>query len=291
MRRARRRGRAKEAAIIVAVLVAAALVVVLASPRHRAFYLGAAGRAEERAVSAGHSLRSIPLSRMSPVTSAAATPAERGKRPLVADAQGRLRVPLADEVPPRLPAEGVPPGWELWQFSGHGEVELVRSEAGVALRMRTEGGSFALYRSVVIDLAEFPRLTWAWKAVRLPAGGDVRERRTDDEAAQLYVVFPRWPSPRTQSEVIGYVWDTTAPVGTRLTSPKAENVRIIVVASGHAELGTWQRFERNVAADYQALFGQAPPRVGTLALMTDANDTGSAAEVLVGDLAFAKNRP
>ena len=37
----------------------------------------------------------------------------------------------------------------------------------------------------------------------------------NDQAAQVYVIFPRWPSLAT-SDVIGYVWDTQAPIGTAL---------------------------------------------------------------------------
>jgi hypothetical protein len=134
-------------------------------------------------------------------------------------------------------------------------------------------------------------LAWSWKVLRLPAEGDVRDGKRDDQAAQVYVVFPRWPSPRTQSDVIGYVWDTTAPVGTTLVSPKAPNVRIIVVESGPARLGAWQRERRNVAADYEALFRRRAPRVGTIAVMIDANDTGGAAEALLGDLMFTRATP
>jgi hypothetical protein len=110
----------------------------------------------------------------------------------------------------------------------------------------------------------------------------------DDQAAQVYVVFPRWPSPRTESHVIGYVWDTTAPVGTTLSSTKAPNVKIIVVESGSNHLGTWQRQRRNVAQDYEALFRQPAPRVGAIAVMIDSNDTGSGAESTVGELVFAR---
>jgi hypothetical protein len=123
---------------------------------------------------------------------------------------------------------------------------------------------------------------------RLPAAGDVRESARDDQAAQVYVVFPRWPSPRTASDVIGYVWDSRAPVGTQLTHPKAPNVRIIVVESGRGKLDTWQRYQRNVAEDYAAIFGRPPPRVGKLALMVDSNDTRDEAEALIGELIFSR---
>jgi Protein of unknown function (DUF3047) len=43
-----------------------------------------------------------------------------------------------------------------------------------------------------------------------------------------------------------------------------------------------------VAADYTALFGRQPPRVGKLAVMVDSNDTRGDAEALFGDLTFAR---
>jgi hypothetical protein len=207
---------------------------------------------------------------------------------LVPDAEG-LKVPMSDEPPARVPIEGVPSGWELREFTGRAEVELTRGERALAFRLRSSRTSFALYRDLVVGLDEFPTLVWSWKVTRLPNGGDVRDGARDDQAAQVYVVFPRWPSLRTQSDVIGYVWDTTAPVGTTVTSPKAPNVKIIVVESGTAHLGAWRRQRRNVAADYQALFQRQAPRVGAIAVMIDANDTGSVAEATIGDLVFTRS--
>ncbi|HEX9818254.1 MAG TPA: DUF3047 domain-containing protein [Methylomirabilota bacterium] len=204
------------------------------------------------------------------------------------DAQGRVRVPVTDRLPARLPSSGVPAGWEVAAFAGEASIELVRNEGRVAVRLRSEGTSFALHRDVVVDVREYPILTWSWKMTRLPAGGDVRDSARDDQAAQVYVVFPRWPSPRTNSDVIGYVWDTRAPAGTTLTHPRAPNVRIVVLQSGGRRRDTWLREQRNLAEDYRALFGGQPPRVGKVALMIDSNDTRGAAEALFGDLAFTR---
>lgn len=200
---------------------------------------------------------------------------------------GRITVPVTDRLPARLPAEGIPAGWDVKEFTGRADVVLLRDERP-ALRLLSEGSSFALYRDVVVDTRVYPFLSWAWKVTRLPAGGDVRTPGTDDQAAQVYVVFPRWPAPQASSDVIGYVWDTTAPVDTRVTSPRARNVKIIVVDSGTRELGTWREHQRNVAEDYAALFGRRPPRVGKIALMVDSNDTHSATEALFAGLAFTQ---
>lgn len=268
--------------VIVIVLAGAAAVGTVA--RLRAFYFG---QGTERAAA---TLARLP-SQLGASASPASSNAAPGRRPpLAPDAEGRIRVRVSDRIPPRLPAEGIPMGWTAKEFVGHASVELVRDDAHLALRLRSERSSFALYRDVVVDLNEFPFLSWSWKVVRLPAGGDVRERAADDQAAQVYVIFPRWPAPTKNSDVVGYVWDSRAPVGTRVTSTQAHNVKIIVVASGPREAETWQVVQRDVAKDYAALFGRPAPRVGQIAVMIDTNDTKGAAEALIGDLTFARTR-
>jgi hypothetical protein len=251
-------------------LLAAGTGILLASPRSRTVSFG-----EPSAVA-------VPAA---PPQSVAVVGG--GKLPYP-DSGGRLRVRIADREPTRLPADGAPPGWTVREFSGHGAVELIRADGRLAARLRTERSSVAIHRDVVVELREFPYLSWTWKVTKLPTGGDVREVARDDQAAQVYVIFPRWPSPRTASDVLGYVWDSRAPIGTRLKHPRAANVRIVVVESGTGRLNQWRSYERNVAEDYVALFGRQPPRVGKVAVMVDSNDTRGDAEALFGDLIFAR---
>jgi DUF3047 family protein len=275
--------------LAVIALVGAAASVLLASPAHRAYYL--AWLAPQPRALSQTAMRSDPRlvvhdrARVADLQGAVV-----GARPdgLVAEASGRLRIPII-AAPARLTVPGIPAGWQVQVFAGQASVELVRSEIGLAFRLKSEASSFALYRGVVVDLHEFPVLSWAWKVTRLPGSGDARQRATDDQAAQVYVIFPRWPAPRSSSDVIGYIWDTTAPAGAWLVSPKATNVRLGVVESGPAGLGAWRHYRRNLRDDYVALFGRRPPRVGSIAIMTDADDTGGAAEALVGELAFSRS--
>lgn len=225
-----------------------------------------------------------------PTTSGVASSVRReaSPQPVSVDANTRVPIPLADRVPARLPTSGVPAGWDLREFTGRALVELVRDGGRLAVRLRSERSSFALYRDIVVDIKEYPILTWSWKVTRLPLGADGRDRARDDQAAQIYVIFPRWPSPRTSSDVIGYVWDTRAPVGARFVSPKARNVRIIVVDSGAGALDRWETRQRNVLADYASLFAGPPPQAGKIALMIDSNDTRGEAEALIADLDFSR---
>jgi hypothetical protein len=284
-----RLGRNLTGALAILLLLAGA-VVLLSNPLHRAFYFGGGGATAPLGQGERTSFR---LPARPSFGGPAATPSvspvaavHPGRRVPLPDAEGRIQVPVSDRSPWRLPSEGVPPGWELKEFAGRAAIELVRADPGLAVRLRSAQASFALYRDVIVDLREFPLLSWQWRVVTLPAAGDVRAAAADDQAAQVYVIFPRWPSPLVNSEVIGYVWDSNTPVGTRLASPRAANVRIIVVESGASRLDSWQRQERNVAVDYAALFGRQPPRVGQVALMIDANDTRGDAEAFFADIAF-----
>lgn len=266
-------------ALLAVLLLGAGAVVLLPSLRHRDVYFGQPGLG----VAATRGLARPDLSlRTAPATAGVATDMHFP----VVDVEGQVRVPVGHPPGGRLPSSGPPAGWEVTAFTGEPAIEVVRSEGRVAVRLRSERTSFALHRDVVVDVREHPILTWTWKVTRLPTGGDVREAERDDQAAQVYVMFPRWPSPRTSSHVIGYVWDTRAPEGTMLVHRRAANVRIVVVRSGAGQLDTWVREQRNVAEDHQALFGSSPPRVGRVALMIDTNDTRSEAEALFGDLTF-----
>jgi hypothetical protein len=100
------------------------------------------------------------------------------------------------------------------------------------------------------------------------------------------VVVPRWPFPRTNSHVVGYLWDTQAPVGTRVSRPDAPRIRAIVLESGADRADTWIREQRNVHADYVELFGREPGRVGMVGIMSDSNHTRSHGAALFDDLVF-----
>jgi hypothetical protein len=139
-----------------------------------------------------------------------------------------------------------------------------------------------------VDVKEYPILQWRWKVVTLPKGGDARRKETDDEAAQLYVTFPRFPSA-VRSRIIGYIWDTTAPVGAIFPSRKVGTITYVVVRSGDADLGQWVTETRNVLADYTRIYGEAPGEaVGAISISINSQNATSRAESYFGEILFRK---
>jgi hypothetical protein len=187
-----------------------------------------------------------------------------------------------------LGVRGIPAGWrgQTWGRPAYDlTVELDEGARVLRLRSRDEGSTITKEIRGQVDLRATPVLEWRWKAVELPAGGDSRRKAADDQAAQLFVVWPRSPE-FLRSRIIGYVWDTTAPAGTVARSEKTGTVTYIVIRSGPTDLGRWVRERRNVLEDYRRVFGEEPDAPGAIALSIDTNDTHSTAESYVGLIRF-----
>ena len=88
--------------------------------------------------------------------------------------------------------------------------------------------------------------------------------------------------------VLAYIWGNKARVGTIVSSPSSDRVAMFVVRSGPAGLDTWIKERRNVYQDYIRAFGQKPPRISGIAIMTDSDNTGETATAFFGDIIFRK---
>jgi hypothetical protein len=166
----------------------------------------------------------------------------------------------------------IPDGWELVVNRGNADLRLTPERAGQALQLRSHNASFALQRETHLDLQENPYLIWTWKVTQLPSGGDFRQRKTDDQAAQLLVSF-------SATRFISYIWDSTAPkdVFGKAPSPPFRKIMAWVVQSGPKALGEWKTERRNLVDDYTKLFGEAPKTLRGLRIQINSQHTRSQA--------------
>jgi hypothetical protein len=183
---------------------------------------------------------------------------------------------------------GIPPGWEAQRWgSPLYDFSIEQNSGRNVLHLKSKNESSTISKDIKgkVDLRETPILEWSWKAVTLPLGGDSRKKDLDDQAAQIFVAWPRFPE-MVRSRVIGYVWDTTVPAGTVAKSEKTGTVTYIVVRSGQAELGKWITERRNVREDFRKVYGEEPENPAAVSISIDSNDTRSVAESFFGPIAF-----
>jgi Protein of unknown function (DUF3047) len=186
--------------------------------------------------------------------------------------------------------KGIPPGWQKqdWGRPTY-DFTVVEQEGHRVVHLKSAADSSTVSKDIkgVVRLAETPVLEWTWKVTALPKGADARSAATDDEAAQLYVVWPRFPHA-VRSRIIGYIWDATAPVGSVVKSQKTPTVTYVVVRSGPADLGKWVTERRDVRADFKQIYGEDSEDPGAVAFGIDSDDVKGTAESYMGRIAFRR---
>lgn len=176
--------------------------------------------------------------------------------------------------------------WKVKVFKGKADY-TVKTEFKKALYLTSNSSSFSLGKELRFDLSSYPFLNFEWKVISLPAKGDVRNKKTDDQAAQIYVIIPSFPE-MINYKAIGYIWDSNAPLGT-YDSRKLSNIKYVVLKSGKKELGEWFSEKVNVYEDFKRLWNlDIRDRKIVVTVSIDSDDTESSAQSAFGEIYFSK---
>lgn len=180
--------------------------------------------------------------------------------------------------------EGLDPAWEEKVFEGKTSYSVEREDSGQILCAKSEGAASGLILEKEIDLDETPILAWRWRVDNILETGDARTRAGDDYAARVYVVFPHWAFWKTRS--INYIWANKLPEGEMIPNSFTSNAMMIAVRSGPSKVGEWVEERRDVHEDFRKAFGEGPPPVGAVAIMTDTDNTGGAVSACYDNIRF-----
>ena len=207
--------------------------------------------------------------------------------------------------------EGIlPPGWKPLTFKKiekHTTYSLVKDSDTVVIKAVAEASASGLTREIKIYPKEYPILQWRWKVNNVLKKGDVHTKEGDDYPARIYITFEYNPSKLSFFEkakykairlfygqypplgAINYIWESKAPVGTMVPNPFTDRVMMFVVETGPSKLNQWVNKERNIFEDYKKAFGQEPPMISGIAIMTDTDNTVESATAYYSDIVFKKS--
>jgi hypothetical protein len=173
-------------------------------------------------------------------------------------------------------------GWSVKSFKGETEYHIIEDGGQKVLQARSQAAASALLFEAEYDPQEYPILTWRWKVGNIIAQGDSRTKAGDDYAARIYIVFPHWFFPKTRT--LNYIWANRLPREAFQASAYTGNSMMIAVESGGERVGEWLTERRDIVKDYRRAFGEDPPKVGAIAIMTDTDNTGETAMAWYGDI-------
>lgn len=196
-----------------------------------------------------------------------------------------LRTVMATELPVGTFSKGDLNGWNDKGFKGKTRYTLVTDDDRTVLRAESNHAASGLLKKISVDVKKVPIIRWSWKVSHSLKKEDVTVKKGDDFAARVYVVFPRTFFWRTRA--INYVWANKMAKGSWAPSPYTDNAMIVAVESGDAKAGNWVTEERNIYEDYKKVFGEEPPRMGAVAIMSDTDDTGDEVTAWYGDITLS----
>jgi Protein of unknown function (DUF3047) len=171
-----------------------------------------------------------------------------------------------------------------------------------ALRVDSRSSVSVLRQRFERALQQPLRLRFAWKAQTLPQGANLHHANQADSAVRVVLAFDGDRSRLSERQhrlselalaltgeampyaTLVYVWSENDPVGTVISSARTDRIRKLVVSSGRTQLNTWLDHDRDVQADYRKAFGEEAGPLLHVALMSDTDNTRTAARVWFGAL-------
>ena len=150
-----------------------------------------------------------------------------------------------------------------------------------------------LRQKIRIDPIALNSLHFSWQVAELMATADMAKRDQDDSPVRIVLAFEgdrkKFSMKNTMLSELShlvtgepmpyatlmYVWCNNRPLNTVIENPRTDRIRKIVVESGSERLNQWLTYERNIRADYENAFGEAPGALIGIGLMTDTDNTQS----------------
>jgi hypothetical protein len=203
----------------------------------------------------------------------------------------------------------MPDGWKPLTFKKiprHTSYEVVKDGGVTIVKAVSEASASGLIKPVVIDPKEFPIVRWRWKIDNVLQRSDVALKEGDDFPVRLYITFAYDPDRVSFGKklkfkagqalfgdipiaALNYIWETKTPVGTIVDNAYTDFAKMVVIESGAQKVGMWIDEERNIYEDYKKAFGEEPPMINGVAIMSDTDNTKEQVIAYYGDIIFQKS--
>jgi len=209
----------------------------------------------------------------------------------------------------QLPGAGLPAGWSPLEFGSFKKAtlyELVLHDGRTVLQANAAASASGLMQRVDFDPRQYPLLSWSWKVPALIETADNTVGHLEDSPVRVIVAFQGDTRRLSMFEQVTfrqfelithrklpyatlmYIWENRAAKGTVIASAHTDRIKMIVAESGSSKLGMWDLVTRNIYDDYVLAFGEEPPAVKWIGVMTDTDNTGLNTRAYYGDITLGR---
>ncbi len=189
------------------------------------------------------------------------------------------------------------------------EFSKVKMDGRDAVQAVADASASLLRQRLHIPAAELSQVRFSWKVPQLIEAADMAQREGDDSPVRIVLTFEgnraSWSAKNAMLSELSlvltgeelpyatlmYVWCNKRAPGSVIINPRTDRIRKIVVESGAKNLNQWLDYERNIQADFERAFGEAPGALVGMALMTDTDNTRSQARAYYGPVSMQAATP
>ncbi|NQW82129.1 MAG: DUF3047 domain-containing protein [Polaromonas sp.] len=169
-----------------------------------------------------------------------------------------------------------------------------------AVRSESRAAASMLRETLRVEAADLGKVSFSWKVPALIATADLMQPDTSDSPVRLVLAFEGDRSTFSAKNAmlselaltltgeplpyatLMYVWGTQHVPGSIIVSHRTDRIRKMVLESGPQHLGRWLDYERDIKADFEKAFGEAPGALVAIGIMTDTDNTRGAAQAWYG---------
>ena len=226
-------------------------------------------------------------------------------------AQPQKEFASTDQLGPWTARAPLPVATAHWQhqiFPGKQATRYVYAREGDrdAIRSEARSSASALRHPVYVAADQLGQLQFSWKVPGLIPVADMAQRDADDSPVRVVLVFDGDRSKFSMKNAmlselaqtmtgepmpyatLMYVWCNTRAPGSVIINPRTDRIRKLVLESGEGRLNQWIDYRRDIAADFEAAFGEAPGALLGVGIMTDSDNTRSKAQAWYGPVTLTK---
>jgi hypothetical protein len=175
--------------------------------------------------------------------------------------------------------------WKPVFFRGidrHSEYRVEEEGDDTYLLAISNSSASALVFRKEFNVYEYPKVRWRWKISRVLPKGDARTREGDDYPIRLYITFRYDPEGASMGERVRYAiakhlygeYPPKSSLNYIWANPYTGKSKLLVLRWGENLAGRWVYEDVDIIRDYREAFGEEPPPVAGIAIMSDSDNTG-----------------
>jgi Protein of unknown function (DUF3047) len=205
-----------------------------------------------------------------------------------------------------LPVKDRSVTWQHRAFPGKKQTDYRATlhEGRQAVRSESSAAASMLRQTVRVEPADLGKVSFSWKVPALIANADMTQAETSDSPVRLVLAFEGDRSKFSAKNsmvselalaltgeplpyaTLMYVWGTHRAPGSIIHSHRTDRIRKLVLESGPQHLGRWLDYERDIKADFEKAFGEAPGALVGVGIMTDTDNTGGQTQAWYGPVSL-----